>query len=485
MQEINILYIDDEKDNLITIRAGLRKWYKIDISESGKEALAKLAKSNYHIVITDQRMPEMSGLELSAILKEKYPDIIVIILTAFDDNKTMLDAINQGGIYRYLLKPVDINDLKLTLDSAIEKYRFRKERLGLFNKIMQKHKELTEAFAKINTLKNQLEEENIQLKLEIGNNEFSEIIGNSKALKKVLGLIKKVSKTDSSILILGESGTGKELFANAIHSNSNRKEKPFIKVNCAAIPENLIESELFGYEKGAFTGAVISKPGKFELANNGTLFLDEIGELPLTVQSKLLRAIQEQEIERLGGVKTKKINIRLISATNRNLEEEVNKGKFREDLYYRLNVMPISVPSLRDRKDDIPLLVHFFMEKFNRKIGADITSISSKALKKLIDYNWPGNVRELENIIERSYILSSGNKLDVDFNFNRNGNSQLKNEHLTLEENERNYILSILKKTRWKVKGESGAAEILNINPSTLFSRMRKLKIEKSDRDDI
>lgn len=478
MQAAKILYVDDEKDNLITIRAGLRKWFRIDIAENGNEALVKLESSNYEIVITDQRMPEMTGLQLSAEIKEKYPDIVVIILTAFDDNSTMLNAINQGGIYRYLLKPADINDLKQTLDSALENYKLRKERLGLLNNLLTKNKELSQALNEISILKNQLEEENIQLKLEIGKNEFSEIIGNSNALKKSLKLIKKVSKTDSTIIILGESGTGKELFANAIHANSPRKTKAFIKVNCAAIPENLIESELFGYEKGAFTGAVTSKPGKFELANNGTLFLDEIGELPLPVQSKLLRAIQEQEIERLGGTKTIKINTRIISATNRNLEDEVQNGQFREDLYYRLNVMPITIPPLRDRKEDINLLVHFFIEKFNRKIGGNIQSISSSSLKKIQEYNWPGNVRELENIIERSYILSSGSKLNIDFNIN-NSKSVIKNKGLSLEENEKQHILSVLKETKWKIKGKNGAAEILRINPSTLFSRMKKLNIER------
>ncbi len=478
MQENRILYVDDEKDNLITIRAGLRKWFKIDIAENGNEAIDKIENAKYPIVITDQRMPEMTGLQLASILKEKFPDVVVIILTAFDDNATMLDAINQGGIYRYLLKPVDISDLKQTLDSALESYYLRKERLNLINGLLKKNQELTSAFEEISTLKKQLEEENIQLKQEIGKNEFSDIIGNSKVLKRSLNLIKKVSKTDSSIILLGESGTGKELFANAIHVNSTRKDKAFIKVNCAAIPENLIESELFGYEKGAFTGAVNSKPGKFELANNGTLFLDEIGELPLTVQSKLLRAIQEQEIERLGGTKTIKVDIRLISATNRNIEEEVQNGKFREDLYFRLNVMPIHIPPLRERSSDIPLLVQFFIEKFNRKIGGNIDSISSDSLKRLLEYNWPGNVRELENMIERSYILSEGKKLIVNANLN-NSAPLIKKQNLSLEENERQFILSVLKESRWRIKGKNGAAEILNLKPSTLFSKMRKLGIER------
>lgn len=479
MQEAKILYVDDEKDNLITIRAGLRKWFKIDLAENGKEALDKLAASDYHVVITDQRMPQMTGLQLSAIIKEKYPNVIVIILTAFDDNATMLDAINQGGIYRYLLKPVDVYDLKQTLESALENFKLRKERVNLINGLLKKIKELTHAYDEISTLKKEIEEENIQLKQEIGKNDFNEIVGNSKALKKSLSLIKKVSKTDSSIIILGESGTGKELFANAIHSNSNRKSEAIIKVNCAAIPENLIESELFGYEKGAFTGAENSKPGKFELANNGTLFLDEIGELPLTVQSKLLRAIQEQEIERLGGTKTIKVNIRLISATNRNLEEEVLNGKFREDLYYRLNVMPITIPPLRERMDDVSLLVHFFVEKFNRKIGGNIESVTSASMKKLMEYSWPGNVRELENVIERSYILSEGNILNIDSNFNKNRKTLLKTKIVSLEENEKQHIISILKETKWKIKGDNGAAELLKINPSTLFSKMRKLGIER------
>jgi DNA-binding NtrC family response regulator len=346
-----LLYVDDEVNNLITIQALLKKWFQVDIAEDARTALKMMATNSYAVLISDQRMPEMTGLELAKKVFENYPDTIIIILTAFDDKQTMLDAINQGGIYRFLLKPADVNDLKQTIDSAFFMYDLKKQRIELLNNLIEKNRILNDAYTEIEKLKNQLYEENIQLKNEVStNHNFSEIIGKSKILRNSLSLLSKIAKSDSTVLITGETGTGKELFANAIHQLSDRKNNIFIKINCAAIPETLIESELFGYEKGAFTGANTSKYGKFEMANGGTLFLDEIGELPLLLQSKLLRVLQEKEVERLGSNKPTKIDVRVIAATNRNLDEEVKKGNFRSDLYYRLNVLPINVPPLREGK---------------------------------------------------------------------------------------------------------------------------------------
>lgn len=478
-----LLYVDDEKNNLITIQALLMKWFQVDIAENAQAALKMMENDNYAVLISDQRMPEMTGLELAKKVLENYPDTIITILTAYDDKETMLEAINQGGIYRFLLKPADINDLRQTLDSAFFMYDIRKQRIELLNNLNEKNKILNDAYNEIEKLKNQLYEENIQLKNEVStNHNFSEIIGKSKILKNSLTLLSKIAKSDSTVLITGETGTGKELFANAIHQLSERKNNIFIKVNCAAIPETLIESELFGYEKGAFTGANTSKYGKFEMANGGTLFLDEIGELPLLLQSKLLRVLQAKEVERLGSNKPIKIDVRIIAATNRIIEEELRKGNFRSDLYYRLNVIPLIVPPLRARKEDIPLLTNYFIEKLNRKTRKNINTISSSDLKQLMEYDWPGNIRELENIIERSHILSTGSKLKVELSFStiKNVNPE-NNAIISLDENEKQYITKILKLTNWKVRGKNGAAELLDINPNTLDSRIKKLGINKSE----
>ncbi|MGC4100927.1 sigma 54-interacting transcriptional regulator [Ferruginibacter sp.] len=313
---------------------------------------------------------------------------------------------------------------------------------------------------------------------------FNNIIGNSFAMLNVMDLINQVAATDTSVLLLGESGTGKEKIADCIHNRSLRKGRPFIKINCAALPPSLIESELFGHEKGAFTGALEKKTGKFEQAHTGTIFLDEVGELPLEMQVKLLRVLQEKEIERLGAATTIKLNIRIIAATNRNLEKEVATGKFRLDLYYRLNVFPILLPPLRERRDDIAALTTYFIEQFNRKAGKRITGISEKVAQKFAAYSWPGNIRELEHLIERSVLLSKGNMIeDVNlplFDHLLTDELPLEAPTKTMEENERHHILSVLKKANGKIWGAGGAAAILNIPPTTLASKMKKLGIKRT-----
>lgn len=345
----------------------------------------------------------------------------------------------------------------------------------------RKEAALRGAFEEIRELKEKLEAENNYLKEELKlNYAFGEIISQSPVFAKVLKQVEQVATTDSTVLISGESGTGKELVARAVHRLSRRKRRSMIKVNCAALPTNLIESELFGHEKGAFTGAVAKKQGRFELADEGTLFLDEIGELPLDVQSKLLRVLQEGEFEPVGSAKTLKVDVRIIAATNRNLQKEVEKGEFREDLYYRLNVFPISCPPLRDRKEDIPLLVRHFCDKLENRIGKTITHIPVKTLNKLDAYNFPGNIRELENIIERAIIVSKGGKLQIGDWLTSKRKALPQEEVLTLDDLQKQHIIKVLKLTQWRVSGESGAAKVLGIRPTTLESRMKKLGISRS-----
>ena len=338
---------------------------------------------------------------------------------------------------------------------------------------------LRKALEEVEDLKNRLQAENIYLQAEIKVvHNFEEIITGSKVFKNVLRKVEQVAATNATVLILGETGTGKELLARAVHNLSDRKERPLVKVNCAALPANLIESELFGHERGAFTGALSRKMGRFELADGGTIFLDEIGDLQLELQAKLLRVLQEGEFEHLGSSTTIKVDVRIIAATNRDLKKALESGDFREDLYYRLNVFPIISPPLRERKEDVPLLVKHFSEKVGAKVGKKIGSINPKAMDALLAYDWPGNVRELENIIERAVILSKGKTLQLGDWIPAKTKTSNSKEMLSLEENERRYILEVLELTGGRVSGEKGAAKILGVNASTLDSRMRKLGLK-------
>ena len=332
----------------------------------------------------------------------------------------------------------------------------------------------------------QLQEEQISFREGFHTNQdFPEIIGRSSELQHTLRLISRVAPTNSTVLVLGETGTGKELVARAIHDNSSRKTKTMVKVNCATLPPNLIESELFGHERGSFTGATDRRVGKFEQAHYSTLILDEIGELPLELQVKLLRALQEKEIERIGGDNTIQVNVRIIAITNRNLEEEVEAGRFRADLYYRLNIFPISLPPLRSRREDIPVLAAYFIQKLSKKVGIKITKISKYVFEQIMDYDWPGNIRELEHVIERSILLSDDNFLSKIYLPDKRqkclttaaeGGLVLK----TIEENERDHIVKVLKYCKGKVAGFAGAAKYLGIPPSTLSSKLKRLGIQKA-----
>jgi len=346
----------------------------------------------------------------------------------------------------------------------------------------EQRKELSEkALVEITKLKAQLEAETNylqeELKLEYNH---EKIIGKSDGLKSVLHKVEQIASSDTTVLVLGETGTGKELIARAIHSMSLRSGRPLVKVNCAALPANLIESELFGHEKGAFTGALSKHLGRFQIADKATLFLDEIGELPFDLQAKLLRVVQDGEFERLGGSRTMKVDVRIIAATNRDLAEEVRKGGFREDLWYRLNIFPITVPPLRDRLDDIPLLVEFYVAKIAKRMGKTITHISASVMGELQHYHWPGNIRELENVLERAVINSSGAKLHLIDQLKKPPRYLSTGTDTTLEAIERNYILQVLGQTNWKVSGKNSAAEILGLDRSTLRARMVKLNIQNS-----
>jgi DNA-binding NtrC family response regulator len=373
-----ILVVDDEKNILVVIKKALETDFdKITTVETAEKAIELLDKNQYDIVITDLKLPGLSGIDLLKTIREKNLDTDVIIITAFATTSSAIDALKLGAA-DYLQKPFNIDELRIVVNNILN----------------------TRA----------LKEENITLKKQLfADIETSGIIGQSKSTKNILNLIGKISQTDVSVMITGESGTGKELVAKAIHQNSNRKNERFLSVNCAALPETLLESELFGVEKGAITGAINRKKGLFELAHNGTLFLDEIGEMPLPMQAKLLRVLQEFIIRRVGGTEDIKINVRLITATNRKIEEEVKKGKFREDLYYRINVFHIHIPPLRERKEDIPILTDYFLKKIATKHKRAVPTISKDAMKILENYDWPGNIRELENIIERILAFESDN----------------------------------------------------------------------------
>ena len=339
---------------------------------------------------------------------------------------------------------------------------------------------LRQALERVNELKNQLDAENIYLQSELQQQRSTDIVGESEAIKYVIFKINQVAPTDSTVLIMGETGTGKELVARAIHSGSSRRDRALIRVNCAALSPTLIESELFGHEKGAFTGAGARRLGRFELANGSTLFLDEIGELPMELQAKLLRVIQEGELERVGAAKTIKVDVRIIAATNRNLKLEVDQGKFRQDLWYRLNVFPITVPPLNQRKDDIPLLVDYFVNTSAKKFGKTITSVSATTMRNLQLHSWPGNIRELANVIERAVINSSGSILKGVGLFEQQEGEQTTSSPTTLEEIEREHILRTLERTGWRIEGPNGAAKLLDINASTLRTKMTKLQIRRS-----
>jgi nitrogen regulation protein NR(I) len=367
----HVLIVDDELNIRRVLAAMLkREGYDVTTAADGEQALAVLQKTQVHVVVTDLVMPRLGGLDLLRRASADFPDVPVIVITAHGTVDSAVQAL-KAGAFDYITKPFEQAELAKVIAKAARAH--------------------------------EIETHNVHGATE---GVRPPLVGASSAMRQVYDVVGKVADSPSTVLITGESGTGKEVVARELHRNSSRHDKPLIKVNCAAIPKDLVESELFGYEKGAFTGAVGSKPGRFELADGGTLFLDEIGEIPVEMQVKLLRALQESEFERVGGIKTIHVDVRLIAATNRDLQGLIRDGRFREDLYYRLNVVPIALPPLRDRRDDIPLLVGHFLEKYNRRLGKKVERVEDEAMQLLLAYPWPGNIRELENLMERSVLFA-------------------------------------------------------------------------------
>ena len=448
-----ILIVDDEKSMCQFLTIMLRKeGYQITAAPNGAKALEHYKSAKFDLVITDIRMAGMDGIELLSELKTLDQTVPVIIMTAYASQKSAIDAVNHGA-FHYLIKQAKNEEIRMVVRNALDMKRVRQENMVL-------RKELKKT------------------------GDLKTIVGKSEEIERVFRLVDKVAATDSTILIYGESGTGKELIAREIHFKSCRVNNPFVSINCGALPESLLESELFGHVKGSFTGAIRDKEGLFKVAQGGSFFLDEVGETSLTIQVKLLRVLQEREIIPVGGTNPIKVDVRLIAATNADLEKAIAHEKFRADLFYRLNVIPIYLPPLRKRKDDVPLLVTHFLKKYNERVSADTPkTISKDAMEVLVNYTWPGNVRELENVIERAVILEETSEIHLDSlpdKLRSRGEAHTNlitdRAQVTLEELEREYLLKVLEDTNWQKKR---ASSILGINASTLYRKIQRYDLEK------
>jgi transcriptional regulator with GAF, ATPase, and Fis domain len=469
------------------LRENQRKWVTLINNLPGAVYRWRSVPDSYKIQLEfiSEGAQQITGRPLKDLTQQNvdviHPDDLEMVQKGVAD---VLENRTLGELIYRLVTPE--GDIKWVLDRFCGVYSDSGVFLaveGFFADITEqidRQEALERALVEVERLKNRLEEENIYLQQEIQlGHDFEDIICQSKEFTRILGKVQQVASTDATVLILGETGTGKELIARAVHGVSARRNRPLVKVNCAALPSTLIESELFGHEKGAFTGALSKKIGRFELVDGGTIFLDEIGDLSLDLQAKLLRVLQEGEFERLGNPKTTTVDVRVIAATNRNLKNEIAAGTFREDLFYRLNVFPIQLPPLRKRKEDIPLLVHHFVHKYSIKVGKRIETVSQKAMERLQAYHWPGNVRELENIIERAVIVCQNSCLKAGDWLPQKGISSAPAELTTLEEAEKVHILKALEFTEWRISGAKGAAKILGMKPTTLESRMKKPGIRR------
>ncbi len=443
-----ILVIDDDTSLRRVLEYNLQEeGYEVQPASSGEEGLYWFGQSQPALVITDMKMPGMDGLMVLKSIKERSPEMLVIIITAFGTVDVAVEAM-KAGAHDYITKPFNRDELKLTVRKALQ-----------FSGLAQENKRL----------KSELSDKS----------DFRTMIGTSKEMEKVFDVIRKVSDTEASVLITGESGTGKELVARSIHANSSRRDAPFVAINCSAIPRDLLESELFGHVKGAFTGAIRDKVGKFQLAEGGTLFLDEVGDLPLELQPKLLRALQEREVEPVGGTKTEKLDVRVLSATNLDIDKATADGTFREDLYYRLSVIPIHLPPLRERRKDIPVLIRYFCNKH----GGEKITFEQNALETLVRYPWPGNVRELENTVERLLIMRDSSVITVEAlpdKFRANSTQagtvvKLPDEGYPLEQLEREVVVEALERNSWN---QTAAARFLRIPRHTLVYRIEKYGIK-------
>ncbi len=442
-----VLVIDDEENlrhylQLVLGEAG----YQVEAAADGQEALERMQHQTWDIVLCDIRMPRMDGMAFLKEVKARGLEGTIIMMSAYGTADTAVEAMKIGA-YDYVSKPFNADEIILTLKKAEERERLR--------------------------------EENIRLKEEVQRvYDLENIVAKSEAMRKVFDLIKKVARYKSSVLITGESGTGKELVARAIHYNSDRKEKPLISINCGAIPENLLESELFGHVKGAFTDAVKTKKGLFEMANLGTMFLDEVGELPQSLQVKLLRVLQDGEIRRVGDTASFQVDVSLIAATAKDLSSEVKNGRFREDLYYRLNVLPIHLPPLRERKEDIPSLVRHFIELYNKKLGMRIKGVSKQTMQQFLHCSWPGNVRELENIIERGMILADSDTIGLEalpVHVQKETQSTSVSSGLSIKKSAREMEIKLIKEALSKTRGNRlQAARILEISHKALLYKLKE-----------
>ncbi|HPP05990.1 MAG TPA: sigma-54 dependent transcriptional regulator [Syntrophorhabdaceae bacterium] len=472
-----IIIVDDEEGILMLLTEFLREnGYEVDPFIDSKEALSALKAGGYQILITDMSMPKIDGLQLISYIQKEYLNTLGIVITGYGTLENAINAMRCGA-FDYILKPFKLEDILTIVESAV--YYHNLIIKGGLNQRLSSKANLMKRFSQSRLLlENALLKERLKDKYR-----FHNIIGISFGMQKVFELIEKVAETNATVLITGESGVGKELVAKAIHYNSLRKDNPMVVVNCGAIPENLLESELFGYEKGAFTGAYNTKYGKFEIADKGTIFLDEIGDMSLSLQVKFLRVLQEKTFERIGGAKSIKVDVRFIAATNRDLEQMVKEGKFREDLYYRLNVVPIHIPPLRERKQDIPLLINYFLEQSNRLNDASVEGFDEGALEVMMAYDYPGNVRELNNIVERVVVLKKKGVITIEDLPEKLWGSKEKEEQIDIQkgyetlvtEFERAIIMKALKETKGV---KSKAASILNMNRTTLIEKMKRLGME-------
>ena len=444
-----VLVVEDEEKLRRVVELQLKTaGFEVEQAGTAEEALKLAAGAN--VILTDLRLPGLSGLELLTNLRRQDSHTPVIVMTAFGSIETAVEAMKAGAV-DFLPKPFSLDHLMTVVNKALE----------------------------LRTLR----DENRELRAELGQRyEFDNIVGRSDAMREIFSTVERVAATRATVLLCGESGVGKDLIARAIHHHSPREGRPFVKINCTALPENLMESELFGYEKGAFTGANTSKPGKFEQADTGTVFLDEIGDVPASVQVKLLRILQEREFERLGSNKTRHIDVRVLAATNVDLRAALEQGTFREDLYYRLNVLPINIPALRERKEDIPFLAEHFVRKLRKDLGTPVESISEAAVQRLLEYHWPGNVRELENVIERSMVLAGGKVLEAgDIKLDLAPKSRLASadnflpEGMTLDQYEQSIIQEALRRANGN---KSQAARLLGLTRNALRYRLSQMGIE-------
>ncbi|MDR2018583.1 MAG: sigma-54 dependent transcriptional regulator [Syntrophobacterales bacterium] len=474
-----IIIVEDEESILTMLTEFLvSNGYEVDAFFESKKALAALKNNNYQVLITDLVMPKIDGLQLINFIQKEFLNTLGIVMTGYGSLETAINAMRCGA-FDYLLKPFKLEEVLATVDSAMHYFTLLKNEnipkgLTLKANLLRRFSE------------NKLTRENTMLRSCLKDKyKFENIIGISFPVQKVFELIEKVADTNATVLITGESGVGKELVARAIHYNSSKRDNPLVIVNCGAIPESLLESELFGYEKGAFTGAINTRFGRFELASGGSIFLDEIGDMSSNLQVKLLRVLQEKTFERIGGSKTIRVDLRIIAATNRKLEDLVAEGKFREDLYYRLNVVPIHIPPLRERRQDIPLLFDYFLGRSNKLNNAVIEGFSEEAMNALIDYDYPGNVRELQNLVERLVVLKKTGYIDVEDLPEKFYTADKRQEEVPVDigkgyetlvtEFEKSLILQALNETKGV---KSKAAQALNMNRTTLIEKMKRLGLK-------